>query len=873
MATQLFNYLEVPVINRLGQYLGRDEIINNSQLPELYPAESVVIIDWDASDVNKPDANERGKFNKDAWQKGVEYKGILYYPLYYGPAIKKGSTLGVTHDFLVEDDLMTKVEQRCYSKRHLLAAGRNGGLKGDITVLVVEDGTKVGGHLCYDGGGLISQSAWDLGNNGHQLIHLTEQRPSYSVTQWLPNNDEIWAEIEPMISKGLMDAIATADDDGGQKLIEFAYKRNYLSSLKADMIAAWPEEMELHPAVASVLGKGAADIWARIATAIPFENVHNRVAIPIWLPKGELVTVPGLHGWHASLRQPLDAPAIHVRDMKDHPELHKFIKLITVQCSLSTPEVFIKPVVRVVPDDILPPGVDVVINVSDVKMGSLKPGIHILHDAVMPFIGACDPESTCGLNPVEGKFAMGADFDWDMVALVVLFLTAPATGQRTLLKAVKAGYESLELIQTKKVPKTCNPITEENDLEFAAQNFHSSLVGMYSTGLMNARAVGNDETAANWFEFRDKTSMFKAFNTGIKVGTDSQKRKLCETTTYAEKPSDPKEEEQWRKRFNVEKQMQRIFGLMRTLRTRLGQEYGIFDAKGDPYAPGAPFIKWHRGKFAFVVEAPRIGWDDNWTPEQKEAALPDWWQGLCARIARHTIPVIGDAFAIQIKANPPSHYANWVGSAKALPIQESRGLFYWFIGRLNAEMTVRKADPFSDIEDTDNQSRTEAFRQLCQAKFDHFIAQKGLDRTLVAKALWYMAHNASDTTTATAPFFLCWEESMKIIAEAKQNAALGGPIKAVGTGFAFQWPTMPRELSIKVEVSNEIVEGKRRQVVIPVMPVKELKPSKMFPQGNVLGLISKESGSVDGVIKPGQYNARISQNGKASWLVELHEGR
>ena len=120
---QLKNKFTMPVIDRFGYFLENQEY-RNTPLAELFPQEDVALIQWIAEGSNvRPSV--------DDLQAPVEYKDKQYYGCFaWGSAVKRGFTIGMTHDFPREYGPVKLVEDGQRVGRWLMSQGIFGGFNG-----------------------------------------------------------------------------------------------------------------------------------------------------------------------------------------------------------------------------------------------------------------------------------------------------------------------------------------------------------------------------------------------------------------------------------------------------------------------------------------------------------------------------------------------------------------------------------------------------------------------------------------------------------------------------------------------------------------------------------------------------------------------
>jgi len=211
--------------------------LRNVPIVELFPDEPVCIIDW----MTKGKAPTAELLNDL-----VEFEGQQYIGYYgWGSAVKRGQTIGLTRDILVECGLLKTAERAQKTGRMLLGQGLYGGLKGQLRVRVVKRGTIIGGHPVDDGHSLIRRSRAVQGYSGLDKIVLDDAKQSYTVFQRIPWSDELEAELKPIIDATMVDAA-----DPGNWLYRKGPQwdeRKTLAELDPDMVE--------HPYIAQALSR------------------------------------------------------------------------------------------------------------------------------------------------------------------------------------------------------------------------------------------------------------------------------------------------------------------------------------------------------------------------------------------------------------------------------------------------------------------------------------------------------------------------------------------------------------------------------------------------------------------------------------------
>lgn len=438
---------KLPVINRWGD-LVRWESCVNTVGNFFYPSERIIKTDWTARPFD-PNITVRKPLNKwptnKVWEAGVGFEGRQYFPHYLGSSMKSGISLGVETDF-VKSGTLQWTEQLAYMSRYLISNALWGGVqtdptqKDDVFTMLVVPGKdnkmanghsgweSESGHMVYDGGTIGDVRLMDMGVTDHKMIHLDALASNYMVSQWLPPTIDVVKDVIKLIDRFLDPLLTRSTSNGNLAWAEFAKKQGELSKNKAKFLDAWPEMMASHPSICETVGISQSRLMAAAASSIPFEETLYKLCLPAQWGKDRTVMFPGYEGTAAVGRIPQDSPSTRVIELDDWPSLWRFCKVPVSQTTIGTETAdgqrqMFKDVIRWIPHDEMPKGVDFVVSLDDQKLGvNLKPGLYQVKGAIN-FMTLVDEDSTCLCNPINGSHWWGADFDGDCLFALFLEMT------------------------------------------------------------------------------------------------------------------------------------------------------------------------------------------------------------------------------------------------------------------------------------------------------------------------------------------------------------------------------------------------------------------------------------------------------------------
>jgi hypothetical protein len=482
--TKLSNEVQLSVVTPAGEKLDT-RTLHNVALPELFPNEPVVIIDWVAN--GQAPTEEELKVP-------VLAEGQTFYGWYgWGSAVKRGQTLGLTHDLLAQDAVLLKTAERAQkTSRMLLGQGLYGGLKGTFNVMVVKRGTIVNGHPVDDGHGLIRRELAERGDSGLEKITLGKARQSYTFWQRIPWSDDLEAELKPIIDDTLVDAANPAN---------WLYRKGaQWDERKA--LADLDESMIEHPYIAQALSRSSAEDFARVATTV---DVPATVRVAVPTTAGRAV----VDGRCVLVRYPVDSNGSlqAVDEDPDQDDVERIAKMEVIQHTVASKDLMANGCFGVV--DELPEGVDLVLCVDDIKMGDRDVGIRMV-EGVVTFNQWYAPGCAVGVNSKWAKVRMGLDYDGDLVFVY----------DCSELPVLWQAVSDLTPGKTPKLEKTKSRLDARPKM---IVNSMKNLVGFASNVASTTFAVADRDKLARDLGYKSESSLNAALNWFIKVGTDGFK--------------------------------------------------------------------------------------------------------------------------------------------------------------------------------------------------------------------------------------------------------------------------------------------------------------------------------------------------------------
>jgi len=745
---------------------------------------------------------------------GVEYNGDKFYPYYWGSGVKRGVILGFKSDFLK----LEKLEQSVYGARYLLASsgGYHGATVasvnyGDLKIGILPEGGFVdGAGWVADGFGFVSAKAAACMNT-IKPIELGKSKPSAQLAQWISTENGAWDEIQQLIGDQFQ-RMASPDEDGRWTADRFMAQTGMLTDERAELIEINPD-MAKHPFIVDLPASTFAEAWARLATSIPFD-AKTKVAIPI---PGDRLVMNGATGKYGWVRYPLDGPTIQAGEIERRPEYEEYLNRELVQYTLAgvseMGHVFAKGIMSVVPDL---GEFDAIICSEDIKIADvgIKKAREYDHFTVSKgglfYMSRYAKGSAVGLDPEHFKIHQGGDFDGDMVSVFNLDGLPYIYDQ---IKAMDIGFETV------KVKKTYTKF-KSGEMAKRAELIHSNMVNLVgiASNLMSADlSIGDLDLVATKLGYHSKEKLLYNHNRAIKEGTDGFKSFLDLETTVKNMMAD--------------------------------QSQFVFSFGALP-----PFQAWVKGGWAFVHDVPRVGFDESWDDEHKKYCLPSVFQGTVAKIARLTLPAIRQAYRNIVCINMLSYYRDMVLRPSREYREHAKALQNLF------NVTIKR--PSSALDDEDG-TGWQQLKSECQQYASEYIEQHGLNRGMLARALWHYAHDRK-TGRAASVFFMFPDECRDIL-----KAGVVGQDETVimVSGLGYQLDNPPHTAEWNVTVTTAPVTEKGRLVIRSVLcgNVHGQKPARKPYPHNMLAVVTKESTQPE----PGRYTARFEQFSPKAWRVRL----
>ena len=785
---KLDNELTVPIIDQNGVTVGDPLNLRNVPIVELYPNEPVCVIDWIVADSQRPD--------EDEIRVPVPYNGQMLFGLYaWGSAVKRGQTIGLVRDVLVQDGPLTEVERAIKAGRMLLGQGIYGGLKGTFTIDVLAEGVKVGSNWTADGQGMIRRSVALAGYNGADKIRLGRGKQSYQMWQRLPWSAELQAELKPIIDETLHDLA-----------ISHKWLRDHKDATwdeKKALTDLDPERMILHPYIAGAISRASGEDMFRVATTVDIPT-SVRIAVATHAVKRAAVV-----GRHTLVRYPVDANgSIQAVEGYAEKEAARIAELEVIQHCLASKKAMANGTLIVVDDDEMPEGVDIVLCVDDIKMGSKAHGRREV-EGVLAFNQWFDAGSAMGVNPEWARERMGLDYDGDLVFDYAM----------TEFPKTYAAVEALPPQETPKLMKSHHRIKTNDRRAVMAVNSMCNIVGFATNMMSSTFAVADRIGLAKEMGYRSLEELDYHLNRLIKIGTDGFKTM------------------EW----DREKTQKQLVFLQKAIRLALSRS--------------APWTRWKRSEWAFRRGVPEFYAEDN-KPGDKITAMnwvPSFFDGTVAQICRLTLPSLKAILGVPIEQKPLSAYRNW-----ALPVDE-------FNLAVAHEMQMRY-NGRAKRTNWQDPNEVKKFRMWWQDELRNWTETMELTN-LEASALWREAHSAKSDEASGASVFIGFPEECRWIIREKPGKNKPDTETLV-LGLQYVFDQEPEHLTCEVEVREfeQVKNGKRliRKVVCGNVPGK--KDAREPYPADLIGMVEVKADQPE----LGKYIAVLTASGHGkSWHCKL----
>lgn len=759
MYNRLNNKMIVPVVDRYGYHVD-DREITNAPLPELWPDEKAVFIQWTAGN-DKPEAADL--------RNPIVYQGVTYYGAYaWGSAVKRGQTIGLTRDFVYEEGPVKMVEDGQRVQRWLFNAGIFGGLKANELTIGIRPPHKIkdDGTVWYsmtaagpveDGFGYMRRSVYEKFCRD-QVISLGTMRDNWTFWQRIP-----WELVQEEMMPIILDDMEEASRP--EKMMRSA-PHSYEQKKKLVDIT---RDMYDHPFVANALNRNAQSYFARLCSSV---NLHGdyRLCVPTTVPT---ICWPGHSGKIILDRSPIDSngslQAVEVET--DPAEEERLSKMMVVQYTIASRQIMLKGCLGVVDDDLL--DYDIVVCSEDIKMVTSGVGDNALgtltsvrnrqeltlSDVVIPFLAAWDSASLVGINAAWAKYLMGLDHDGDAIRL------AEANELPKLWQAI----HDLPAGKTPKLPKTHRKISEADLRAEMIIKSMANLVGMATNVAGGTFMTTDRDFLAAQLGFKTVESMDARLNYFIKVGTDGFKTDVDQDAVAKECAI-------------IQNSMRRMYGHTAPWTGWDGHTWAF--SRGIPPIILA-IIKqdetmvvyddldgnecvWqgaaanHTRYIVFGESEPRQLGDN-----EKQCGIYPFMTGTIAQIARVAIRFLDPHWSQTIAIRPLTAFRTWAPEYPDMK-EDAEEVQFWFNTRVGR---VNWTDP-KDIAE---------FKLAYQERLNHWQGDKW-DK---ACALWHVAHSSRGAEATAASVFLGFPDECERIVRERP----GGKVKEVTlTGLGYQLP-------------------------------------------------------------------------------------
>ncbi len=603
--------LDVTVIDRNGQPTGEKRMLCSPALTHYYPDEPVVYVNWLWEGAERP--------TEAQLQAPITCNGKTYQAHWaWGSSVKKGYTIGLTHDILRESGLGAKAEDGQRFGRWLLPNALYGACTGDLKIKVVKPGTVIGGYPVEDGMGYVRQGIVSIARNQRSAIKLGAVNDSFHICQRLEWTDELAAESIPHINARLI----TMSDP----LVWLASNRVRFDQ-KAELVHL-EKRMELHPYIANSLNRSRQAYATRLATTIPM-NASWRNVVPT------TAATIAARGKYVVGRYPIDSNSSTraVEADADQAEIDRISGMEVAQYTLCSPRFMAKGNIGVVADDVLG-NYDIVICTEDVKMAAngVSNARQSLcldgHDSYLGLTQYWAAGSSIGINAAFWK-VMGGDFDGDGAAVV------DCSERPALWNAVGKLPEQ----PTYKLIKT-NSAWSKGDMRarMIVKSLECAVIVGFATNVAAATFAVRDRALLAKAIGYDVAALDKELNNLIKIGTDGFKADV-----------------------DTEKAEKRCAVLQSAIQKALGK--------------GAPWCSWSKDTYAFRHAVPQfahLGMKDK--SEEARICIPATMDGTVPQICKITLPQIDRFLTVQIEAKPLMAFDNWADECSESLIIEAEAL-------------------------------------------------------------------------------------------------------------------------------------------------------------------------------------------------------
>jgi len=611
---KLDNKIEIPVVDANGELLETREL-QNSPLPHLHEdmMDEIIIIDWQGSTEDRPTVET---LDKPVWYKGKKYYGNLYW----GSAVKTGSTIGVTKNFL-DKNLVKKAEDGQRVQRYMLSQGHWGGVIDEfVNVRVVREGVTTQWGLVADGAGFISKKFAERGFNGSNKIKLGRARESYTFWQRVKASDELFAEILP----GIKEAIESAGD-----ISKILTEYSPASFDEKRALYDVENDMAKHPYLVNSIARSSGETFARMATTAP---VGSKVGVAV--PTHATCVIPNHVGRATIYRHPIDSEGSMQAVKATRKEQKRVAETECIQHTMSGvangKRIFAKGVFRVVDTDQF----DILVCDEDIKMyggdlEAVRASDGFVLDGCIAFNQWYAKGSAIGVSPKFGKKRMGLDFDGDLVNWVngdmfpVLWKTVGEQPER----------------YTDKLEKSTTGLDNRTNMIYKSM---MNLVGMATKMATDSYMVEDRAYLAQELGYSSLLAMDEELNYWIKVGTDGFKTDIDQAP--------------------------------------IRSDMSIFQGKIQKMFGGsAPYSNWPNDN-AFKRWVPQV-YHEGMTEEQASESIKDHMTGTVGKICQLTLEHLENVIAEPYRAEPLTTFRPWVSEPQTAYHFTAKKLQDWYNAR------------------------------------------------------------------------------------------------------------------------------------------------------------------------------------------------
>jgi hypothetical protein len=795
----------VPIVSPWGVLQDEREYVD-TPFSVLYPNDPLIAVQWLYEGRKKPLARQIEQ-ERDCLCQSIHYQGVEYNGAWgWGSAVKKGETIGLTHDIGWQTGMMRYVEDGQRFTRWLLAQGWYGIEYRKYRIRLVTPGTMTKWGPVADGFGYFARPSL----NNRQPIKLGRSKGSYTFWQRIPFTAVLWEELRPLIDERLADIAQSAATmlSAGQSL-----------DYKVKLVDIDPEMVE-HPFVANMITSHWAEFLMRVATTVPIRSMY-RLAVPAY-PDIETVESGDPGGTRMIVcRYPIDSYGNIQACETTYSE--RIAEMEAIQYSISSYDVFFKGCGAVIDEPKLD-GYDAILCTEDLKMSSDGVKAICLNgewegQVVLSVTQRFSKGSCIGVNPDWFKLRFGGDNDGDGVEVVL------ADGLDELYTTVKC----LPYGESPKLPKVKRILKDGDYRPEMIEQSMQNLVGFASNVTSQVLAKENQESQALLLGFPDAAHLHARLNYAIKVGTDGFKTNIDPSATIA---------------------------MLTSIQGRLA---------ADEINP-APWTGWS-GTDAFGHYIPevydRLYAENNayWGERSgvkfelddehfNTSVSKDYHTGTVGRLCAYILPQLVGMLGTGIKVQPLQYFRRW-GQANQLLLPYVRQLRNWWnIHRIRCNWS----DP----------GEISQLKMEFSEKVKELLEKEQINPWETANTFWVLAHSARGIDNQAASVFFAFPEECLGIVLLKPGDL--PQFKTTLTGLDYQLPNFfSGRLDVEVVDVDIVTHGLHRLRKALIAQVEGQKqPQPIYPR-NMIALVSIDANQP----AVGHYTADILKTFAHGWRCVL----